>query len=256
MIQSKKDIVFLQSDASYSNKNKFANLTVFDTHENKFYNSSIFEIKDSTTSEYQALVFSIKIAKKNKYKHVIFVYDCYGLDLNSLMEFCKTKCNFYSFQFIWLPRTFLLQTDEIARTNLRKLIKKYDFNLTDEELIKIYKTFDARKILLSILNYLDATFINEKKAIQIYLDNNYELTKLKKFQIKNQDIFRFIYHMLDIDEKLKFYAFYTTIMPTIKDSKTFLSQPKKVFLAQILREILSTLRIKKNISEKDPYSLN
>ena len=244
-VLSKKDVVFLQSDASYCNKNEFANLTVFDTLENKFYNSSVFKIKNSTEAEFQALAFSIKIAKKNEYKNVIFVYDCNSLNIESLSEFCKTKCSFYNFQFLWLPRTFLLQTDEIARTNLKQLLKKYDFNLTDEELIKIYKTFDARKILLSILNSLDDTFQNEKKVIQIYLDNNYTLSKLKKIQIKNQDIFRFIYHMLNSDEKEKFYAFFSTIMPTIENSLTFLKQPKKVFLAGILRDILSKLRIKR-----------
>ena len=58
MMQLKKDIVFLQSDASYNHKNKFANLTVFDTYENRFYNSSMFEIKNSTVAEYNALVLS------------------------------------------------------------------------------------------------------------------------------------------------------------------------------------------------------
>lgn len=251
MIQSKKDIVFLQSDASYSHKNKFANLTVFDTYENRFYNSSMFEIKNSTVAEYNALVLSVKIAKKNRYKNVIFVYDCNSIDINSLIEFCKIKCNFKSFQFLWLPRTFLLKTDEIARNNLRQLIKKYDFNLTDEELIKIYKTFDTRKILLSILNFLDDTFINEKKAIQIYLDNTYQLSNLQKLQIKNQDIFRFIYHMINTNEKQKFYAFYIKLMPSIINSRTFLQQPKKVFLGEILREILSRLRIKMDVERRE-----
>lgn len=251
MMQSKKDVVFLQSDASYSHKNKFANLTVFDTYTNRFYNSSMFEMKNSTVAEYYALILSIKVAKKNKYNNVIFVYDCNSIDINSLTEFCKIKCNFKSFQFLWLPRKFLLQTDAIARNNLRQLIKKYDFNLTDEELIKIYKTFDTRKILFSVLNYLDDTFINEKKAIQIYLDNTYQLSKLKKLQIKNQDIFRFIYHMFDSDEKEKFYAFYIKLMPSIIGSRTFLQQPKKSFLGEILKEILSKLRIKMDIERKE-----
>lgn len=251
MIILKKDVVFLQSDASYSNKNEFANLTVFDTYQNKFYSSDIFKIKNSTDAEFQALILSIKIANKNKYKNVIFIYDCNSLDIKSLSEFCKIKCNFSNFQFLWLPRTFLLRTDELARTNLKQLIKKYDFNLTDEELIKIYKTFDSRKIFLSILNSLDDTFENERKAIQIYLDNKYSLSKLQKMQIKYQDIFRFVYHMIDNDEKLKFYAFYSTILPTIKDSQTFLKQPKKVFLGEILREILSKLKIKKDVLSKE-----
>ena len=194
---------------------------------------------------------SIKIAKKNRYKNVIFVYDCNSIDIESLQNFCKTKCTFNTFQFLWLPRTFLLKTDEIARNNLKQLVKKYDYNLTDEELIKIYKTFDTRKILLSILNYLDDVFSNEKKAIQIYLSNNYQLSNLQKIQIKNQDIFRFIYHMLNPDEKQKFYAFFTKIMPSIKESKTFLHQPKKVFLAEISREILSRLRIKRDVNWKE-----
>lgn len=252
MLQSKsKDVVFLQSDASFSQKNKFANLSVFDTYENRFYCSNVFKIKNSTDAEFQALILAIKIAKKNKYKNVIFVYDCNGLDIESLLQFCKSKCNFLNSQFLWLPRTFLLQTDEIARNNLKQLVKKYDFNLTDEELIKIYKTFDTRKILFSILNYLDNSFENEKKAIQIYLDNTYQLSNLQKIQIKNQDLFRFIYHMLDSDEKQKFYAFYTKLMPSIKDSKVFLSQPKKFFLGQILREILSKLRIKRDVIKKE-----
>ena len=251
MIQSKKDIIFLQSDASFSQKNKFANLTVYDTYEDRFFNAHLFDIKNSTLAEYYALIFSIKIAKKNRYKNVIFVYDCNSIDIESLRNFCKTKCTFNSFQFLWLPRTFLLKTDEIARNNLKQLVKKYDFNLTDEELIKIYKTFDTRKILLSVLNFLDDNFINEKKAIQIYLSNNYQLSNLPKIQIKNQDIFRFIYHMLTSDEKQKFYAFYTKIMPSIKESKTFLHQPKKVFLAEILRELLSRLRIKKDVNRNE-----
>ena len=43
---SKKDIVFLQSDASYSEKNKFANISVYDTYQNKFYSNDIFKIKN------------------------------------------------------------------------------------------------------------------------------------------------------------------------------------------------------------------
>jgi hypothetical protein len=244
---SKKDIVFLQSDASYSEKNKFANISVYDTYQNKFYSNDIFKIKNSTQAEFYALIFSIKVANKNKYKNVIFVYDCNSLDIESLTQFCKTKCGFYSFQFLWLPRTFLLQTDELARTNLKQLIKKYDFNLTDEELIITYKKSDSRKILLSVFNYLDDTFVNEKKAIEIYLENKYSLLKLQKIRIQNQDIFRFIYHMIDADEKQKFYAFFSTIMPTIENSLTFLKQPKKIFLAEILRDILSKLRLKNDI---------
>jgi hypothetical protein len=145
----------------------------------------------------------------------------------------------------------LLQTDEIARTNLKQLLKKYDFNLTDGELIKIYKTFNTRKILLSVFNYLDDTFVNEKKAIDMYLENKYSLLKLQKIRIQNQDIFRFIYHILDSDEKQKFYAFFSTIMPTIQNSLTFLKQPKKIFLAEILREILSQLKIKKGCIKRE-----
>jgi hypothetical protein len=54
--------------------------------------------------------------------------------------------------------------------------------------------------------------------------------------------------MLDSDEKQKFYAFFTKIMPSIKESKTFLHQPKKAFLGEILREVLSRLRIKKDVN--------
>jgi hypothetical protein len=35
------------------------------------------------------------------------------------------------------------------------------------------------------------------------------------------------------------------------DSKVFLSQPKKFFLGQILREILSKLRIKRDVIKKE-----
>jgi hypothetical protein len=54
--------------------------------------------------------------------------------------------------------------------------------------------------------------------------------------------------MLNPDEKQKFYAFYTKIMPSIKDSKTFLHQPKKLFLGEILRGILTRLRIKSDVN--------
>lgn len=91
MIQSKKDIIFLQSDASFSQKNKFANLTVYDTYENRFFNSHLFDIKNSTQAEYYALIFSIKIAKKNRYKNVIFVYDCNSIDIESLQNFGSVK---------------------------------------------------------------------------------------------------------------------------------------------------------------------
>lgn len=59
MMQSKKDIIFLQSDASFSQKNKFANLTVYDTYENRFFNTHLFDIKNSTLAEYYALILSI-----------------------------------------------------------------------------------------------------------------------------------------------------------------------------------------------------
>ena len=79
---SKKDIVFLQSDASYSEKNKFTSISVYDTYQNKFYSNDIFKIKNSTQAEFYALIFSIKVANKNKYKNVIFVYDCNSLDIS------------------------------------------------------------------------------------------------------------------------------------------------------------------------------
>jgi hypothetical protein len=91
-----------------------------------------------------------------------------------------------------------------------------------------------------------AYFSDSKRAARVFVD--YELSNLQKIQIKNQDIFRFIYHMLDSDEKQKFYAFFTKIMPSIKESKTFLHQPKKAFLGEILREVLSRLRIKKDVN--------
>ncbi len=245
-MKSKRDIVFLQSDASTCHKNKVANITVLDTYDNKFYSKNL-EGVNSIEAEFLALLFSIKIAIKNKYKNVVFVYDCQSLNTTSLKEYCKKSHKFFSFQFLWLPRDFLSNVDEIARINLKQLTKKIDFNLTDNQLFKYYRTFDSKKILLSVLTYLDESFINEKKVIKLYLQNDYSLKDIEEIKIKNIDIFRFIYHSLNQFEKQKFYEFFSKINPEIKDTNTFKEIPKKNFLIGILKEILAYLKNKKKM---------
>ncbi|MDD2887640.1 MAG: hypothetical protein PHY66_08225 [Aliarcobacter sp.] len=245
-MKSKKDIVFLQSDASTCHKNKVANITVLDTYDNKFHCKNL-EAVNSIEAEFIALIFSIKIAIRNKYKNVIFIYDCQSLNTTSLKEYCKKSHKFFSFQFLWLPRDFLSNVDEIARTNLRKLTKKIDFNLTDNQLFKYYRTFKTEKILLSVLTYLDDSFINEKRVIKLYLQNDYSLKDLGEMKIRNNDIFRFIYHSLNQLEKFKFYEFYLKINPRIKNDIAFKQIPKKTFITGILKEILDYLKNKKEI---------
>lgn len=245
-MKSKRDVVFLQSDASSCSKNKVASIAVLDTYDYKSY-SKILENINSFEAEFMALLFSIKIAIKNKYKNVVFVYDCQSLDTTSLKEFCKKSHKFFSFQFLWLPRDFLKNVDEIARANLKQLIKKVDFSLTDNQLIKFYRTFKTEKILCSVFHYLDNSFSNEKRVIKLYLENDYSLKNLEEIKIKNHDIFRFIYHSLNQLEKLKFYEFYSKINPGIKEDIAFKQIPKKAFITGILKEILGYLKNKREI---------
>ncbi len=244
-MKSKRDVVFLQSDASTCNKNKLTSIAVLDTYDYKSYSKNITNI-NSFQAEFMALLFSIKIAIKNKYKNVVFVYDCQSLDTTSLKEFCKKSHKFFSFQFLWLPRDFLKNVDEIARANLKQLIKKVDFDLNDNQLFKYYRTFDSRKIFLSVLTYLDDSFINEKRVIKLYLENDYSLKNLEEVKIKNHDIFRFIYHSLNEYEKLKFYEFFIKINPGIKNDIAFKQIPKKSFIIGILKEILNYLKQRQN----------
>lgn len=61
-MQSKRYYIF--KAMSFSQKNKFANLTVYDTYQIDFLTLILFDVKHSTQAEYYALIFSIKIAKK------------------------------------------------------------------------------------------------------------------------------------------------------------------------------------------------
>ena len=70
---------------------------------------------------------------------------------------------------------------------------------------------------------------------------------IEEIKVKNNDIFRFIYHSLNQFEKQKFYDFFSKINPKIKENIAFKQIPKKAFISGILKEILNYLKNKQEM---------
>lgn len=248
--------VFLISDASYRN-NGFAGLGIRDTRRKQDHYMSISNIKSPQEAEMAALLFSIKIALRNKYRNVVFVYDCINLPVHHLDNLMSKKFEFC--QFLWLKRKFTKDADILSKKALQlsesitvlerqKTTRIQKKSLTDIGLINIFKSYEEDKILTACL------FISsekESRVIKMYLSNKNQKKGLPRFRSKNLELYKFIYNVLSKNSKKVFCRYVSIVIPEIKKSKNFKSSQKQNILSEKIKEILVAIKESKITLKKD-----
>lgn len=236
------DNIFMISDASYSFQTKCAGLGVVDLHSGKKYSHPICDVKDSHDAEYRALLLSVKIAIKNKYENVVFVYDNSTLNLNLLKKYLKDKIK--SFQFLWLKRVFVKEADALAR-KARKLQEKLSIKtrkIDDKILVDVFKEYSANEIIKSFLVIANK---NEYEILKTYINNK----KYSPCLIDEKSIvfFSTIYYLLSKTKcKKRFLKFIDWHYPKIMDINEFKSIRKKSHYTKIIKSIIFNLKEKNN----------
>lgn len=233
------------SDASYCEISKKAGIGVVDAHSGEKYSTILLNVENSTVAEFVALVYSVKIALKNKYKNVVFVYDCMFLDIANLEKYIEGK--FMYAQFLWLKRDFTSEADKLARKalTLAKSLTSLNIKSSDQLkkertlIIKRFSNYDYKQIIKACIYAANRI---EYEVLNIFLNGNYDIYKLPEFKSTNTQLYKFIYHMLPIEKRDRFYGFIISINPIILSQKKFKSRPSNVILVDKLVSIMSKIK--------------
>jgi len=197
------DNIFMISDASHSSHTKCAGLGVIDLHTGKKYSHSLCNIEDSSIAEYRALFLSVRIAIKNGYDNVVFVYDNKGLKLKKLKRWLIGRID--SYQFLWLKRVFVEDADKLARKARdlqEKILKsgKSDLILDDSNLLLTFKSYSTKKIVKA---FIAIAAKNDAKILRLFINNKfYSLIKINE---NSMNFYIDIYHLITKEKDKKYF---------------------------------------------------
>jgi len=240
------------SDASYSSKTKCAGLGVIDLYTGRKYSHSVCNIKNSHAAEYRALLLSVRIAIKNGYDNVVFVYDNKGLNLDTLKLWLVGKI--HSYQFLWLKRSFVNDADKLAR-KARRLYEKLHIseaakpissctkkkknhnNLQNQTLIEAIRLKPVKQIA-KFCSHIAGK--EEKKLIDSYFDNkksiDYTPTK------NGVDTLMLLCHLLPKDIRKNFFLFVENKMEGKGHTDRLIRGKPTPFYMKRINKILSRLQ--------------
>lgn len=223
-----EDNIFLLSDASYSHLTKIAGLGVVDTFSQKKYQLSVNNLDDVLKAEFYALSLSVKIAIKNGYSNVVFVYDCKELNIDTLEEYAKKRIT--NVQFLWLKRNYLKDADLLAR-NARKLVERFKIKkaskkelneMKENALMKEKKdffiSFSTKKKISAIMNIAN----NREKSILNGFLSSSSISSYSNSPLgsKKATLMKFTYSILEGEDKINFFYYLAYINPNI-EKKSF-----------------------------------
>lgn len=246
--------IFILSDASYSNETKVAGLGVVDTFSQKTYKLTQDFIKSAYEAEFNALALSIKIAIKEGYTNVVFVYDCKSLEIDALKEYALKKIQ--TVQFLWLKRTYLKQSDNLAK-NARKLAEKfYIKKATQEQLIEIKKKANTKSKIDKFISYSTRAKIKailkiankrEKEILNGFISSNsINLNTKDKLGSKKATFMKFTYYVLTKEDKTSFLNYLTYVNPNLNKKsfrKAISIETVENYIMKILKEVKNTKKI-------------
>lgn len=240
-----EDNVFLLSDASYSSESKIAGLGVVDTFSQKNYKLSINNMLSAYESEFHALALSIKIAIRNGYSNVVFVYDCKYLEIQSLKTYAKQHIK--NVQFLWLKRNYLKKSDYLAKSarklvenlNIKKANKKELIELKNTTLIEnLHKRFKKHSTKIKIESIMYIANKREKEILNGFLSSKSINLNVKiKLGTRKATLMKFVYMMLDGDDKVTFLAYLMYVNPNL-NKKSF---RKKISLQTINNYLMQVI---------------
>lgn len=227
--------IFIFCDASYNHTFKTASLSVYFSNTKKYYNRIIQKIKTSQEAELSAVLFSILLARNFRLDNIVIVYDNINIPILELKN--KFICDFDYIQFLWLKRDYLDYVDFHSRLFLDNFFhhnSKIENNKTLSSFLK-YPFVKKINFFILILNG------KEKELIESY-KNKSNINDLKKYKFGNINCIKYIYHLLNDEEKDSFFNFIIKIIPKIHNSRNF----KNVDMAKLEIFVLSGFdRIKK-----------
>lgn len=244
-----EDNIFILSDASFSDKTKLAGLGVIDTFTQKKYQLSVNKLNSVLEAEFYALALSIKIAIRNNYSNVIFVYDCKYLNITALVEYANKKIK--NAQFLWLKRYYLSDVDSLAK-NARKLIEKLNIKkATNSELVKIkkdymiknkqdfFKSFSTKKKILAVMNICNT---REKEILNGFLSSSsISFFKNKPLGSNKGRLLKFVYLMLKGEDKISFLHYLTYVNPNL-NKKSFVKSLNLMSINNYIDRVFVSLK--------------
>lgn len=252
-----EDNIFILSDASYSSQNKLAGLGVVDTFSQKRYKMCIKNISSALEAEFYALALSVKIAIKNKYTNVVFVYDCKSLEIDSLQEYVEGKIK--NVQFLWLKRKYLKESDSLAKKarklienlNISKATKKDIENIETKALLEKNKNFFSSfstKIKLKAAMHIANE--REKEILTGFLSSSsINLNVKTKLGTKKGTFIKFVYSILTKEDQIDFLNYLTYVNPDL-NKKSFRKQLDKQTINNYLNRIYNQIKNKEKKNEK------
>ncbi len=244
-----EDNVFILSDASYTSKTKLAGLGVVDTFAKKDYKLRIDNINSPYDAEFYALALGIKVAIKNGYSNVVFVYDCKSLEIESLKEYALKKIQ--TVQFLWLKRNYLKQSDSLAKS-AKKLVERFSIKeASKEELIEIKKNASIRNKIVKFSSYSTITKIKaikkiankrEKEILEGFITSS-SVSDIKKDKLgsKKATFMKFVYYVLTKEDKESFLNYLTYVNHNLNKKsfkKTISVSTVHNYIARILKAIV------------------
>ncbi len=234
------DNIFMISDASFSHKNNCAGIGVIDLSTGKKYSQVVHDIQTSNMAEYRALLLSVRIAIKNQYNNVVFVYDNQYLQLDTLKEWLRGKIQTY--QFLWLKRVYVASADKLANKARRlyeKLISEEIFNgqMSDHALFKSFKGYSQAQVIRAFLTIAD---LNEGIILKNHLQNNrYPPTLVESKSLK---FYSDIYHLLKRKkDQEKFLKYIDNNYAGTIDIEAFMTQKSKKYYLILIKKLLKKL---------------
>lgn len=243
----KGEIAFIISDASHSPSSNVAGIGIVDLLAHQSQKTSLENIDNSLDAEKYALSFAIDYAKNKKYKHVVFVYDALGINLEPFKE-C-TKNDFETAQFLWLSRKCTYGADRIAkfaRNFKEEKIKngykrKYLLELSDEQLLLKFRSYEDIAIIKAFIKISNE---KQKSMLQYYFENFDKYLKSYMFEINKEELifFQVIYYFLS-EHKILFAKYVVDqCVDVAKDFKSV--KPRDVYL-EMVEQLIQKLDTKK-----------
>jgi len=234
------DNVFMISDASFSHKTNCAGIGAIDLSTGKKYSEVLYDIQTSHVAEYRALLLSVRIALKNKYNNVVFVYDNQSLQLDSLKEWLRGKIDTY--QFLWLKRVYLEHADKLAnkaRILYEKLIVQEILKekITDGVLIERFKGYAQTKIMRAFLTLANH---DEQVILKTYIKNQQYTPVL--VDSKSLNFYSDIYNLLRLDKnRARFFKFIDKNYAGIIDMQVFATPKTDEYYLVLIKKMLKKL---------------
>jgi len=245
-----KTNTFFISDASYCEISKTATVASLcpmrEIKETRIL-KNIQSIKHAETS---ALLLSIKLAIKYNIKNAVFIYDNNSIEKYLIENTYKE--HFDCIQLLWVKRDLIKPADKAAKDVFKKLVypevvSKNSLQKKTSDMVNFFKSYDDD---LKIKAALRIATIKEHTVLNTFLNNKYKLNSLHEVNLKNTTLMKFVYQVLSLENRKKFYEYLSIVSPKVKKTVQFRQMQKNEVLLKYIKLIVEKSAINNDLLER------